>query len=92
MFFIFDMQEEWTWNISNNHIIKSDVCIKLKYIRISLDIYQHISYHAQNQKKEENNISTMKTYQMPNKWQYLTCIKVSFSNQNLQNDIVTPRL
>ena len=29
---------------------------------------------------------------MPNNWQYLTCIKVSFSNQNLQNDIVTPRL
>ena len=91
MFFIFDMQEEWTWNISNNYIIKSDVCIKLKYIQISLDIYQHISYHAQNQKKEEN-ISSMKTYQMPNKWQYLTCIKVPFSNQNLQNDIVTPRL
>ena len=43
-------------------------------------------------KKEEINISTMKTHQMPNKWQYLTCIKVSFSNQNLQNDIVTPRL
>ena len=78
MFFIFDMQEEWTWNISNNHIIKSDVYIKLKYIQISLDIYQHISYHAQNQKKEKNKISTMKTYQMPNKWQYLTCIKVSF--------------
>ena len=92
MFFIFDMQEEWTWNISNNYIIKSDVYIKLKYIWISWDIYQHISYHAQNKKKEENNISTMKTYQMPNKWQYLTCIKVSFSNQNLQNDIVTPRL
>ena len=34
---------------------------------MSLDIYQHISYHAQNQKKEENYISTMKTYQMPNK-------------------------
>ena len=69
------------------------MCIKLKYIRISLDIYQHISYHAQNQKKkEENNILTMKAYQMPNKWQYLTCIKVSFSNQNLQNDTVTPRL
>ena len=66
--------------------------MKLKYIRISLDIYQHISYDEQNQKKEENNISTMKTYQMPNKWQYLTCIKVSFSNQNLQNDIVTLRL
>ena len=47
----------------------------------------------QNQKKkEEINISTMKTHQMPNKWQYLTCIKVSFSNQNLENDIVTPRL
>ena len=27
---------------------------------------------------------------MPNKWQYVTCVKVSFSNQNLQNDIVTP--
>ena len=53
-------------NISNNHIIESDVYIKLKYIQISLDIYQHISY-VQNQKKEENNISTMKTYQMPNK-------------------------
>ena len=35
-------------------------------------------------KKEENNISAMKTRQMPNKWQYLTCIKVSFSNQNLK--------
>ena len=65
--------------------------LKLKYIRISLDIYQHISYHAES-KKEEINISTMKTHQMPNKWQYLTCIKVSFLNQNLQNDTVTPRL
>ena len=65
--------------------------IKLKYIRISLDIYQHLSYHAQNKKKtEENNISTMKTHQMPKKRQYLTCIKVSFLNKNLQNDIVTP--
>ena len=27
MFFIFDMKEEWTWNISNNYIIKSDVCV-----------------------------------------------------------------
>ena len=42
--------------------------------------------------KEKNNMSTMKTKKMPNKWQYLTCIKVLFSNQNLQNDIVTPRL
>ena len=46
--------------------------IKLKYIRISLDIYQDVSYHSQNQKKkkketEEKNISTMKTYQMRNK-------------------------
>ena len=66
--------------------------IKLKYVQIYLDIYQHLSYHVQNQKKEENDTSTMKTHQMPNKWQYLTCIKVSFSHQNLQNDIVTPRL
>ena len=84
MFFIVDMQEEWAWNIANNYIIKSDVYIKLKYV--------WISYHALNQKKEENDISTMKTYQMPNKWQYLTCIKVSFSNKNLQNDIVIHRL
>ena len=35
--------------------------IKLKYIRIFIDIYQHISYYAQNQKNEENDISTMKT-------------------------------
>ena len=41
--------------------------MKLKYIQISLDIYQHISYHTQNKKKEENNISTVKTYQMSNK-------------------------
>ena len=45
----------------------------------------------QNQKKEETNLSTMKTHQMPNKWQHLTCIKVSFSSQNLQNDIVKLR-
>ena len=63
-------------------------------MRMSLDIYiyQHKSYHAQKHKKGRYNISTMTTYQMPNKWQYLTCIKVSFSNQNLQNDIVTSRL
>ena len=35
-------------------IIKSDVCIKLKYIQISLDIYQHISYHAES--KQERNL------------------------------------
>ena len=75
MFFMSDMQEEWTGNISNNYIIKSDVRLKLKYIRISLDIYQHISYYTES-KKEEINISTMKTNQMPNKWQYLTCFKV----------------
>ena len=42
----------------------------------------------QNQKKKKGEInkSAVKTHQM----QYLTCIKVSFSNQNLQNDIVTP--
>ena len=34
-------------------------------------------------KKKENNILIMKTYQMPDKWQYLTCIEVLFSNQNL---------
>ena len=79
MFFMFDMQEEWTWNISNNHIIKSDVYIKLKYIWIFLDIYQHM---RRIKKKEENNILTMKH----TKWKYLTCIKVSISNQNLRND------
>ena len=42
--------------------------------------------------QDEINISTMKTHEMPNKWQYLTCIKVSSSIQKLENDIVTPRL
>ena len=66
--------------------------MKLKYIRISLDIYEHISYQAESKQKEEINILTIKTHQMPNKWQYVTCIKVSISNQILKNDIVTPRL
>ena len=68
MLFIFDTQEEWTWNIPNNHINKSDVSTKLKHIQIFLDIYQHISYHAESKKeKEEINILSMKTHQMPNK-------------------------
>ena len=54
-------------------------------------MYQHISYHVES-KKEEINMSATKIQQMPNKWQYLTCIKVSSSNQNLQNDMVTSRL
>ena len=67
------------------------MCTKLKCIQISLDIHQHRSYaELKKKKKEKTNISPMKTHQMPNKWQHLTCIKVSFSNQNLQNDIVTP--
>ena len=66
--------------------------MKLKYIRISLDIYQHISHQAESKQKEEIDILTMKKHQMANKWQYVTCIKVSISNQNLKNDIVTPRL
>ena len=61
--------------------------MKLEYIEISLDINQH-----RIKKKEEINISTMKTHQMPKKQQYLTCTKVSFSNQNFQNDTVTPIL
>ena len=46
----------------------------------------------QNLKKEEINISSMKTHQISKKWLYLACIKVSFSNQNMQNYIVTPKL
>ena len=34
----------------------------------------------ENQKNEEIDISTMKTHQMLNRWQHLTCINVSFSN------------
>ena len=48
------MQEEWTWNISNNYIIKSDVCTKLKCIQISLDIHQHRSYAELKKKKGKN--------------------------------------
>ena len=61
-------------------LIKSDVCIKLKYIRIYLDIYQHKSCHAESKKKkkkkEEINISAMKTHQISKKWQDLASIKV----------------
>ena len=73
-----------------HYIIKADVYTKLKYIQVSLDIY--ISTYillCRIRKKEEINISTMKTHQMSNKWKYLTCIKVSFANQNLKKDIVT---
>ena len=66
------------------------MCINLKHIRTFLDTYQHVSYHAESKYKKEINILTMKTHQMLNKWQHLTCIKLS--NQNLQNDIVTPKL
>ena len=55
-------------------------------------LYLIMHRNKKKKKKEENNISTIKTDQMPNKWQCLTCIKASFSNQNLENDIVTPRL
>ena len=43
-------------------------------------------------KKKEENSKTLKIYQMPNKWQYQTCIKVLFSKKNLQIDVVTTRL
>ena len=44
------------------------MCIKTKIDLNIFSIYQHISYHAQNKKNtEENNMSTTKTYQMPNK-------------------------
>ena len=65
MLFIFDMQEQWTWNISNNYIIKFDAYIKLKYTRISLDIYQHISYHEQWKKMKKL------TYQL---WKHTKCL------------------
>ena len=65
MFFIFDKQEEWTWNISNNYIIKSDVCIRLKYIRI-LDIYINMYLIMQNQKKKKKII-----YQL---WKHTKCL------------------
>ena len=47
------MEEEWTWNISSNYIIKSDVCRKLKYIQISLDIYELITYHAESKERKK---------------------------------------
>ena len=56
----FDVFHTWyARGMNNNYIIKSDVCIKLMYIWIFLDIYQHISYHAES-KKKEIKISTMK--------------------------------
>ena len=68
MLFIFYMQGERSRNISKNYIIKTDVCIKLKYIKISLDMYQHIILSYRIKKKEEINAFTMKTLQIRNKW------------------------
>ena len=52
-------------------------------------LYSYISYHTESKKKKRKiNMSTMKTHQP----QYLTSNQVLFSNQNLRNDIVTPRL
>ena len=61
------------------------------------NIFRHISTNIlscriKKKKKDEIAISTMKTNQMSTMWQYLNSIKLSFSNQNLQNDIVIPRL
>ena len=40
-------------------------------------------------KKGRKSHINYETYQMPNKWKYLTCIKVSISNQNYKrvNDV-----
>ena len=46
----------------------------------SKNIFMYIYLMRRIKEKEENNISTMKTHQMPDKWQCLTHIKVSFSN------------
>ena len=55
-------------------MIKFDVCLKLKYIRISLDIHQRISYHAESKKDEEINLSIMKTHQIEKL--HINCIKI----------------
>ena len=61
MFSMVDMKEERTWNISNNYVIKSDVYIKLKLIRIYLDTYQHISYQAGSKKERNEHINYQNT-------------------------------
>ena len=48
----------------------------MEIVRNTLKWRCYVLYYAKS-------ITTTKTYQMPNKRQYLTCIKVSFSNQNL---------
>ena len=53
-------------------MMKSDVCIKLKHIQISLDIYQDLYLIMQNQKKKEINISPMEAHQKPNKCHFQT--------------------
>ena len=68
--------------------------IKLRYTQISLDKYQHISYHVHNPKKKKKQKTKKKKKQKKKKKKEENNIstKASFSNQNLQNDIVTPRL
>ena len=75
---LFDMQKEWTW---------CDMCIWHVYkTKIHPNIFRYTSIYILSRrikKKEEVNISTMKTHQMSNKWQCLICIKVSFLRPKL---------
>ena len=45
MIFKFDVQEEWTWNISSKYMIKSDVRVKLKYIQMLLITRRELPSH-----------------------------------------------
>ena len=47
------------------------MCVKLKYIQISLDIHQHISYHAESKKGKKL------TYQLSKYTKCLTSGSVS---------------
>ena len=49
---------------------------------MSVDIYQHISYHPEKKKKEETNLLTMKIHQIPNRWQHVTWIKLAKQYSN----------
>ena len=85
---LFDSKVIWHWYYSNSSIFVFFSCLSqddcwmtlaslqqlLRYIQRFLNgqLLLYLCLTMQNQKKKEINISTMKIWQTPNKWLYLT--------------------
>ena len=54
MFFKFDMQEEWTWNISINYIISSNINEVIRAV-LNFLFYEKISHAKKAQKSTKKH-------------------------------------